>query len=102
MCSYFYWSLFWGEEGGLVTLDFPWQANPGYTINPIYYAFKQSEIRDEGISFSRRLARAGKLVGHMNHLGTTHAMHIYTPIFDASDVTELSAKLVTAFALRGH
>jgi glucuronoarabinoxylan endo-1,4-beta-xylanase len=41
VCSYFYWSLFWGEEGGLVTLDFPWQANPGYTINPIYYAFKQ-------------------------------------------------------------
>lgn len=59
-------------------------------------------LRDEGISFSRRLARAGKLVGHMNHLGTTHAMHVYTPIFDASDVTELSAKLVTAFALRGH
>lgn len=41
VCSYFHWSLFWGEEGGLVTLDFPWQANPGYTINPIYYAFKQ-------------------------------------------------------------
>ena len=30
-----------GDEGGLVTLDFPWQANPGYTINHIYYAFKQ-------------------------------------------------------------
>lgn len=25
---------------GLVTLDNPWQSNPGYTINPIYYAFK--------------------------------------------------------------
>jgi len=41
VCSYFYWDLFWGDEGGLVTLDFPWQNNPGYTINPIYYAFKQ-------------------------------------------------------------
>ncbi|MEM9515377.1 MAG: alpha/beta hydrolase fold domain-containing protein [Actinomycetota bacterium] len=57
-------------------------------------------LRDEGIAFSRRLARAGKLAGHMNHLGTTHAMHVYTPIFDATEVTELSAKLVTAFALR--
>ncbi|MHC4633291.1 MAG: carbohydrate binding domain-containing protein, partial [Planctomycetota bacterium] len=41
VCSYFYWSLFWGDEGGLVTLDNPWQGNPGYTINHIYYAFKQ-------------------------------------------------------------
>jgi len=41
VCSYFYWTLFWGDEGGLVTLDFPWQNNPGYTINHIYYAFKQ-------------------------------------------------------------
>jgi len=49
VCSYFYWSLFWGEEGGLVTLDFPWQDNPGYTINPIYYAFKQySAFTDPG------------------------------------------------------
>jgi len=49
VCSYFYWCLFWGEEGGLVTLDFPWQANPGYTINHIYYAFKQySAFTDPG------------------------------------------------------
>ena len=49
VCSYFYWSLFWGEEGGLVTLDFPWQDNPGYTINPIYYVFKQySAFTDPG------------------------------------------------------
>jgi len=41
VCSYFYFNLFWGEEFGLVTLDFPWQANPGYTINHTYYAFKQ-------------------------------------------------------------
>ena len=49
VCSYFHWSLFWGDEGGLVTLDFPWQANPGYTINHIYYAFKQySAFTDPG------------------------------------------------------
>jgi glucuronoarabinoxylan endo-1,4-beta-xylanase len=49
VCSYFHWSLFWGEKGGLVTLDFPWQANPGYTINLIYYAFKQySAFTDPG------------------------------------------------------
>ncbi|HUU19948.1 MAG TPA: hypothetical protein VMW72_22540 [Sedimentisphaerales bacterium] len=41
VCSYFYFNLFWGEEFGLVTLDFPWQANPSYTINHTYYAFKQ-------------------------------------------------------------
>lgn len=39
--SYFYWDLFWGETGGLVTLDFPWQSGAGYTINPAYYAFEQ-------------------------------------------------------------
>ena len=49
VCSYFYWTLFWGDEGGLVTLDFPWQNNPGYTINHIYYAFKQySAFTDPG------------------------------------------------------
>jgi len=49
VCSYFYWDLFWGDEGGLVTVDFPWQANPGYTINNVYYAFKQySTFTDPG------------------------------------------------------
>jgi len=47
--TYCYWNLFWGEEAGLVTLDNPWQGNPGYTINPIYYAFKQySAFTDPG------------------------------------------------------
>jgi hypothetical protein len=40
VCSYFYWSLFWGDDLGLVTLDSPWQDNPGYTINHVYYALK--------------------------------------------------------------
>lgn len=49
VCSYFHWDLFWGEESGLVTLDFPWSVNPGYTINHIYYAFKQySAFTDPG------------------------------------------------------
>jgi len=49
VCSYFHWSLFWGEGGGLVTLDNPWQSNPGYTINPVYYAFKHySAFTDPG------------------------------------------------------
>ncbi|MGA2916507.1 MAG: carbohydrate binding domain-containing protein [Sedimentisphaerales bacterium] len=38
--SYFYWDLFWGDSGGLVTLIQPWGPNPSYTINPVYYAFK--------------------------------------------------------------
>lgn len=41
ICSYLYWSLFWGDDRGFVTLDDPWRDNPGYTINPVYYAFKQ-------------------------------------------------------------
>ena len=49
VCSYFYFNLFWGDEGGLVTLDFPWQADPSYTINHTYYAFKQySAFTDPG------------------------------------------------------
>ena len=49
VCSFCYFNLFWGDEGGLVTLDFPWQANPGYTINHTYYAFKQySAFTDPG------------------------------------------------------
>jgi len=49
VCSYCYWNLFWGDEGGLVTIEFPWQPNPGYTINPIYYAFKHySAFTDPG------------------------------------------------------
>lgn len=57
-------------------------------------------LRDEGIEFSRRLARAGKLVTHVNHIGSTHAMHVYAPIFFAPDLMELAAKEVSAFALR--
>jgi len=37
---YMYWSLFWGDSGGLVTLINPWGPNPDYIINPVYYAFK--------------------------------------------------------------
>lgn len=59
-------------------------------------------LRDEGLAFSRRLARAGKLVGHVNHIGSTHAMHVYAPIFNATDIMELAAKSVSAFALRAH
>ncbi len=48
-CSFMYWDLFWGNEGGLVSLDNPWQSNPGYTINHTYYAFKQySAFTDPG------------------------------------------------------
>jgi glucuronoarabinoxylan endo-1,4-beta-xylanase len=49
VCSYFHWSLFWADNGGLVTLDNPWQPNPGYAINHAYYAFKQySAFTDPG------------------------------------------------------
>jgi glucuronoarabinoxylan endo-1,4-beta-xylanase len=40
VCSYFYWNLFWGDSGGLVTLIRPWGPNPTYTVNPAYYALK--------------------------------------------------------------
>jgi glucuronoarabinoxylan endo-1,4-beta-xylanase len=47
--AYLYWELFWREPKGLVSLDNPWQANPGYTINHTYYAFKQySAFTDPG------------------------------------------------------
>lgn len=57
-------------------------------------------LRDEGIAFYQKLAKAGKLVTLQNHLGTTHALHVYAPIFNAFDITELSAKAISAFALR--
>jgi glucuronoarabinoxylan endo-1,4-beta-xylanase len=55
--SYFYWDLFWGDSGGLVTIDFPWQPNPKYTINPAYYAFKQY-TKFTGPGFTRVQASA--------------------------------------------
>ncbi len=39
--AYLYWELFWVGPRGLVSLGNPWQANPSYTVNPTYYAFKQ-------------------------------------------------------------
>jgi len=45
--AYLYWSLIWGDSGGLITLNNPWNdpstwPNPkGYEINPQYYGFKQ-------------------------------------------------------------
>ncbi|HAA18151.1 MAG TPA: hypothetical protein DCR93_12705 [Cytophagales bacterium] len=59
-------------------------------------------LRDEGIAFSKRLAKAGKLDSHLNHIGNTHALHVYTPIFKATDIMKQAAKSVTAFALRKH
>ena len=59
-------------------------------------------LRDEGIAFYKRLAQAGKIVSLQNHLGTTHALHVYAPIFNAFDITELSAKAISAFALRNN
>ncbi|MBN1765732.1 MAG: carbohydrate binding domain-containing protein [Sedimentisphaerales bacterium] len=38
--AYLYWDLFWGEPGGLVALEGYWLPDAGYTINPVYYAFK--------------------------------------------------------------
>ena len=52
LCSFILDDLFKGEgwEGGLVTIDNPWdEFNPGYTINPVYYVFKQySAFTDPG------------------------------------------------------
>ena len=45
--AYFYWDLIWGESGGLITLEFPWDntrwtdRTKGYIINREYYTFKQ-------------------------------------------------------------
>ncbi len=45
--SYLYWDLIWGDNGGLVTVEFPWDSDrwtdptKGYVVNMEYYAFKQ-------------------------------------------------------------
>jgi O-glycosyl hydrolase len=47
VCSYFYWDLFWGVDGGLVT--FPTYGSSSYIINPTYYVFKHySKFTDPG------------------------------------------------------
>jgi glucuronoarabinoxylan endo-1,4-beta-xylanase len=47
--SYFYWDLYWGDSGGLLTIEFPWDPDPGYIINPVYYAFKHyAKFTDPG------------------------------------------------------
>jgi glucuronoarabinoxylan endo-1,4-beta-xylanase len=45
--SYMYWDLFWETPSGLVS--FPSYGDSGYTINPVYYAFKHfSKFTDPG------------------------------------------------------
>jgi glucuronoarabinoxylan endo-1,4-beta-xylanase len=45
--AYFYWDLIWGDNGGLVTLEFPWDPSrwtdpsKGYIKTKEFYAFKQ-------------------------------------------------------------
>lgn len=45
--SYMYWDLIWGDQGGLVTVEFPWDSDrwtdptKGYVVNREYYAFRQ-------------------------------------------------------------
>jgi glucuronoarabinoxylan endo-1,4-beta-xylanase len=50
VCSYFHWSLFWGDAGGLVTLINPWGGtSASYTINPTYYILKHyAKFTDPG------------------------------------------------------
>jgi len=36
--AYLFWSLFWPNEGGLITI---YPNNNSYRVNPVYYAFKQ-------------------------------------------------------------
>jgi glucuronoarabinoxylan endo-1,4-beta-xylanase len=43
---YLYWDLIWGESGGLVTIEFPWDSNQwttpnGYILDDKYYVLKQ-------------------------------------------------------------
>jgi glucuronoarabinoxylan endo-1,4-beta-xylanase len=45
VAAYLYWDLFWGPGSGMVSLNDPCT----YTINPVYYAFKQySAFTDSG------------------------------------------------------
>ncbi len=45
VAAYLYWELFWGPGSGLISLDNP----RSYTIEPVYYAFKQySAFIDSG------------------------------------------------------
>jgi glucuronoarabinoxylan endo-1,4-beta-xylanase len=45
--SYLYWDLYWAEPGCLIS--FPGYGDPGYTINPVYYAFKHyAKLTDPG------------------------------------------------------
>ncbi|GAI42502.1 unnamed protein product, partial [marine sediment metagenome] len=39
VAAYLYWPLFWEQPNGLVS--FPSYGSSNYTINPVYYAFKQ-------------------------------------------------------------
>ncbi|MCE5186411.1 MAG: carbohydrate binding domain-containing protein [Planctomycetaceae bacterium] len=38
--AYVYWDLFWETPGGLISLEWPWNPDAGYSIRPVYYAFK--------------------------------------------------------------
>lgn len=55
-------------------------------------------LRDEGQSFARRLARAGKLVTNVNHMGSGHVTHLMIVNSELRCRMELAAKSVTSFA----
>lgn len=57
-------------------------------------------LRDEGINFSKRLAKAEKLVTHTNHKGNTHCIHM-TPVHpDLNCLMVIASKYVKDFANR--
>lgn len=64
------------------------------------YTADLDALRDEGLKFSKRLAAAGKLVTHGNCIGFTHATSTFPFNSDLIRIMELSAKSVSAFALR--
>jgi glucuronoarabinoxylan endo-1,4-beta-xylanase len=90
--SYCYWDLFWGDTGGLVTIQFPWRTGAGFTINPAYYAFKQyTKFTEPGFSRVRASADSNDL--RISAFREPHSGNIAIVIINVSGANDVNLTL---------
>lgn len=91
--SYCYWDLFWGDTGGLVTIQFPWRTGADFTINPAYYAFKQyTKFTDPG--FSRVKASVDSNDLRISAFREPHTGNVAIVIINVSDANDVNLSIL--------
>ncbi|MEN8201791.1 MAG: hypothetical protein ABFS28_04285 [Bacteroidota bacterium] len=95
--AYLYWDLIWGDSGGLVTVEFPWDSNrwtdpqKGYIKTKDFYAFKQ---------FSAFIHPGWKRINHSLRGSDGAALTFISPTGDSATCVVINKSLTNTLSIR--